>query len=299
MKVGLALGSGAARGWAHIGIIQALEALGVEIEVVSGCSIGAYVGAAYCSGKLPELAEWSSGLTEWQVLSMLGVGLHKGGLVSGQKVFQALQDQFSVAEFEQLDKPLGIVATDLYSGKEITFTEGEIVRAVRASCAIPGFFPPVKYQNRWLVDGAVVNPVPVNLCNRLGSDFTIAVNLGADFRPQAKEQNKKGHEINQQKTNDFFAKSQEMMQQWFKGGEDKENRDNSPSVIGVMSTSMDIMQARLTRSRLAGDPPDLVIEPQLGNFGGTEYYQAKAMIEEGKQSVARLSEQIRYMLKLS
>ena len=118
MKIGVALGSGAARGWAHIGVLQALEELGIDIQVVAGCSIGSYVGAAFASGKLQGLADWVSSLTEWQVLGLMGVGLHRGGLVSGQKVFQALQNNFREETFEQLNVPLGIVATDLYSGKE-------------------------------------------------------------------------------------------------------------------------------------------------------------------------------------
>ena len=137
MKIGLALGSGAARGWSHIGVIQALEELGIQIDIVSGCSIGSYVGAAYASGKLPELSEWVTSLTEWQVFALMGVGFHKGGLVSGLKVFKALQDKFSLENFEQLQKPFAAVATDLYSGREVNFTSGSVVEAVKASCAIP------------------------------------------------------------------------------------------------------------------------------------------------------------------
>ena len=317
MKVGLALGSGAARGWAHIGIIQALESLGIEIEVVSGCSIGSYVGAAYCSGKLPELSEWASSLTEWQVLSLMGVGLYKGGLASGQKVFQALKNDFSLPTFEQLDKPLGVVATDLYSGKEVSFIEGQIDDAVRASCAIPALFPPQSYGDRWLVDGAVVNPVPVNLCRQLGADFIIAVNLSSDYRPDVPEEENIEHEKNQQKTNDFFRKSQAIVQQWFRGEDSTENEtDNAsedsvendkseitpkspaPSIIGVMSSSLEILQARVTRSRLAGDPPDILIEPQLGNFGIMEFHRAEELINEGKQAVSRIEQQIKYQLRL-
>jgi NTE family protein len=326
MKIGIALGSGAARGWAHIGVLQALEELGIEIEVVAGCSIGSYVGAALASGKLQELADWVTTLTEWQVLGLMGVGLHRGGLVSGQKVFQALQDNFSEESFEQLKFPLGIVATDLYSGKEVSFTSGKIIDGVRASCAIPGLFPPSHYQGRWLVDGGVVNSIPVNLCRHLGADRIIAVNLSSDFRPQEIEQNKKEHEKNQQKITDFFSRSQSQIQNWFKSGEDKGKEAEpeeispepepealleeqpattlpptkliTPSMIGVMSSSLDILQARVTRSRLAGDPPDILIEPQLRDFGMMEFYRAKELIEEGRNSVNRIADQIRYQLRL-
>lgn len=334
MKIGLALGSGAARGWAHIGIIQELEKLGITIDVVAGCSIGAYVGAAYSSGKLEPLAEWASSLTEWQVLGLMGLGLKKGGLASGQKVFQALDDNFSAENFEELDKPFAVVATDLYSGKEVAFKKGPISHAVRASCAIPALFPPQAFEGRWLVDGAVVNPVPVNLCRQLGADFVIAVNLSADFRPQVSNENVEEHERNEQKTNAFFSKSQELMQSWFKGADKKDDNElelseqenveqnnevvaeessqpeeshedidhtpdsPAPSVIGVMSSSLEILQARVTRSRLAGDPPDILIEPQLRDFGSMEYYRATELIEEGKRSVERLAAQIKYQLML-
>ncbi|WJG07598.1 patatin-like phospholipase family protein [Aliiglaciecola sp. LCG003] len=364
MKIGLALGSGAARGWAHIGIIQALEEMGIKIDVVAGCSIGAYVGAAYASGKLEPLAEWASSLTEWQVFGLMGIGIRKGALASGNKVFKALEDNFCAENFDQLIKPFGVVATDLYSGKEVSFLDGPIGQAVRASCAIPALFPPVSYQGRWLVDGAVVNPVPVNICRHLGADFVFAVNLSADFRPELQLSFQKEHEHNQQRTNDFFEKGQSFMQRIFGGKFKKEDEsteanaelgaiqdlddltataedvtqspthsdasevagintanmeipevqpmaaeakshpvklksmDSSPSMLGVMSSSLDILQARVTRSRLAGDPPDILIEPQLRDFGIMEFHRAEELIEEGRQSVMRVAEQIKYQLRM-
>ncbi|MFT4994182.1 MAG: NTE family protein [Paraglaciecola sp.] len=320
MKIGLALGSGASRGWAHIGVIQALEELDVQIDVIAGCSIGSYVGAAYASDRLAPLTEWVNSLTEWQVLALMGVGLHRGGLVSGQKVFQALQDNFCFETFEQLHKPLGVVATDLYRGREVNFYQGAIVDAVRSSCAIPGLFPPVYHNDRWLVDGGVVNPVPVNLCRHMGADIVIAVSLNADFSPQTAEINQQVHEQNQQKTSDFFSKSQAQIQQWFKGNGEKDKpatdenaepeaesppvvvaakKSTAPSMIGVMSSSLDILQARVTRSRLAGEPPDILIEPQLQAFSMMEFYRGQELIKEGRNSVIRIAEQIRYQLRLN
>ena len=295
MKVGLALGSGAARGWAHIGIIKALEKLGIEIDVVAGCSIGAYVGAAYASGHLDELGEWASSLTEWQVLRLMGIGINKGGVATGQKVFDYLAEHLSAETFEQLNKPLAITTTDLYSGKEVSFKTGDIIPAVRASCGIPGLFPPYRYQDRWLVDGAVVNPVPVNLCRELGADFIIAVNLSADFRPDIPDRTLQEHELNQQKTDSFFAKSHNYIMQKLST---PDKIPAPPSILSVMSNSLEILQARVTRSRLAGDPPDIVIEPQLRDFGIMEFYRASELIEEGSKSVERLEKQIRYQLQL-
>ncbi|MBU3002745.1 patatin-like phospholipase family protein [Paraglaciecola arctica] len=333
MKIGLALGSGAARGWAHIGVIQALEEMGIQIDIVSGCSIGSYVGAAYTSGKLPELAQWVTSLTEWQVIALMGVGFHKGGLMSGLKVFKALQDDFSYDNFEQLNKPFAAVATDLYSGREVNFTSGSVVEAVKASCAIPGLFPPLLYNNRWLVDGGVVNPVPVNMCRMLGADIVIAVNLSADFRPQSIVNNQIDHGNNQKKTSEFFRRSKQQIKQWFTKEDISNQEDNlsnstedqdfldiieptnveaqnaegelgpteaqvppAPSIINAMSGSLDILAARVARSRLAGDPPDILIEPQLRDFGMMEFYRATELIEHGRASVERISEQIKYQL---
>ena len=338
MKIGLALGSGAARGWAHIGVIQALEEMGINIDIVSGCSIGSYVGASFASGKLPELAEWVESLTDWKVYALMGVGFHKGGLMSGLKVFQALQENFSYETFEELNKPFAAVATDLYSGREVNFLSGSVIEAVKASCAIPGLFPPLLFKNRWLVDGGVVNPIPVNMCRLLGADIVIAVNLSADFRPQSLVANTFDHGNNQKKTSDFFKRSQQQIQQWFKKGPDSdaksEEQDSvlneesltkeyldilepanvehskqeeliakdrivippAPSIINAMTGSLDILSARVTRSRLAGDPPDILIEPQLRDFGMMEFYRAKELIEHGRASVHRVADQIKYQL---
>jgi NTE family protein len=327
MKIGLALGSGAARGWAHIGVIQALEEMGIEIDVVSGCSIGSYVGATYASGKLIELAEWVESLTEWQVFALMGVGFQKGGLVNGLKVFKALQENFSYETFEELKKPFAAVATDLYSGREVNFISGSVVEAVKASCAIPGLFPPLLFNNRWLVDGGVVNPVPVNMCRLLGADIVIAVNLSADFRPQSIVNNQIDHGNNQKKTSEFFKRSQLQIKQWFTKSDDSNQEQAeqdsipneefleilepvtedlpsqmgvlvppAPSIINAMTGSLDILSARVTRSRLAGDPPDILIEPQLRDFGMMEFYRATELIKHGRTSVERIADQIKYQL---
>ena len=316
MKIGLALGAGAARGWTHIGIIQALEKLGIKIDVVAGCSIGAYVGAAYASGKLEGLKEWSCSLSEWQVLALMGVGLRRGGLASGQKVFDKLASEFCAPTYEEMEKPFASVATDLYTGREVIFNAGEVGNTIQASCAIPALFTPVAYENRWLVDGAVVNPVPVNLCRQLGADFVIAVNLNADFRPLRLEKLRQDHEENQRKTEDFFTKSQNVLRQWFSPdnkaeGEESEStelvdtatevvtkpiKSNPPGIMSVMSSSLEILQARVTRSRLAGDPPDILIEPQLTDVGIMEFHRAEELCIKGEETINRLAEQIRYQL---
>lgn len=339
MKIGLALGAGAARGWTHIGIIEALEKLGVKIDVVAGCSIGAYVGAAYASGKMEGLKEWACSLSDWQVLALMGVGLRRGGIASGQKVFDKLASEFCESTYEEMLKPFAAVATDLYTGREVVFNSGPIGDTIQASCAIPALFAPVAHGDRWLVDGAVVNPVPVNLCRQLGADFVIAVNLNADFRPLRLEKLRQDHEENQRKTEDFFTKSQNVLRQWFSpdskddktsdeneeqlqvnASEDvnieesiasdviekveeeftevpaKVNKRNPPGIMSVMSSSLEILQARVTRSRLAGDPPDILIEPQLTDVGIMEFHRAEELCAKGEETIARIAEQIRYQL---
>ena len=299
MRIGLALGAGAARGWSHIGIIRALEQLGVHIDVVSGSSIGAYVGAAYASGKLDELSEWVHTLTEWQVLSLMGVGLRRGGIASGQKVFQKLSDDFCAETFEAMDKPFAAVATDLYSGREVIFNRGEIGNSIQASCAIPALFSPVEFADTWLIDGAVVNPVPVNLCRQLGADIVIAVNLNADFRPQQIKKSIQEHKAAQEKTDHFLAKGQNVIKQWLSPVTKADDAPSSPpGIFGVMSNALEILQERVTRSRLAGDPPDILIEPMLNDVGIMEFYRAEELIHRGEQAVKRIAKQIQYQLML-
>lgn len=298
MKIGLALGAGAARGWAHIGIIKALQELGVKIDVVAGCSIGAYVGAAFASGRLDELEEWAFSLSEWQVFGLLGIGFRRGGIASGQKVFLKHSEDFCASTFEEMNIPFTAVATDLYSGKEVVFNKGKVSSAIQASCAIPALFPPIEHEGRWLVDGAVVNPVPVNQCRQLGADFVIAVNLSADFRPRLIEKAEKEHEANQQKTDQFLSEgSGGFMKQWF-SPDPKPNKKQAPGIVSVMSSSLEILQARVTRSRLGGDPPDLLIEPQLRNVGLLEFHRAEELSNEGRAAVNRLAQQIQYQLNL-
>jgi NTE family protein len=300
MKIGLTLGSGAAKGWAHIGIIRALEEMGVQIDLVAGCSIGAYVGAAYCSGKLDALETWANALTDWQSFSMIGFGINKGSLASGQKIFTSFAEEFSVAEFSQLSKPLGVVATDIHGGKEVRFVEGSVETAIRASCAIPALFPPVFHENRWLVDGAVVNPVPINLCHQMGADFVIAVNLGAHIRTPYHTQISI-QQAAQQGSEKEDANLPQRIQRWLNvSGEHSEKQDKpaSPSLLHNMSNAMDILQNRVTRASLSAEPPELLIEPHLNNYGIMDFAKAPELIQQGYDTVQRIKEQIIYALKL-
>lgn len=301
MKVGVALGSGAARGWAHIGVLEALLELGIEVEAVSGCSIGSYVGAAYCNGKLEELKEWVLSLTEWQVIKLLGVSIPKGGLVTGEKVFSTLNEQFVTPTIEELPIPFSAVATDMRRGQEIVFTRGSTVSAVRASCSIPGVFAPYRYQNRWLLDGAVVNPVPVSMCRQLGADIVIAVNVGSNFSPKEKERHNETQKKNDDKFNQFFQRGLNSVSELF-GKTKPEEQDlpasAPPSLFNSVSNAIDIMQDRLTRSRLASDPPDILLTPRLDHIGTMEFHRAEEAIAIGREAVQRMAEQIKYQMDI-
>lgn len=176
-SVGIALGSGAAKGWAHIGVLNGLAAMGIKPDKVAGCSVGALVGAAYAHDHLPELEKWVRGFSSWDVLGLMDIRWRKGGLIGGDKVFDVLHARIGDVNIENLNRPFAAVATDLYSGQEIWFTEGDLRQAVRASCSMPGILAPVRQGERWLVDGAVVNPVPVSVSRAMGVDVVIAVDL--------------------------------------------------------------------------------------------------------------------------
>ncbi len=303
-KVGLALGSGAARGWAHIGVIEALESLGIKIHAVAGCSIGSYVGAAYCAGNLKPLKSWVLSLNEWEVAKLMGVTFQKGGLASGEKVFAKLENEFAPMDIQHLPIPFSAVATDMRRGDEIIFDEGSTVDAIRASCSIPGLFPPHRYQNRWLLDGATVNPVPVSLCRQLDVDIVIAVNLCSDFNPSDAELHNKQQKKNEDAFDKFMSQRLESFSQWWDSKfpsndiKPEEEKLSPPSMFNCMSNAIDIMQDRVTRSRLAGDPPDIILNPKLGHISTMEFYRAEEAIEIGRASVMRVAEQIKYQLNL-
>jgi len=312
MKLGLVLGSGAARGWAHIGIINRLRAIGFTPEIVTGCSIGALVGAALASDKLEELQTWVTGLDNWEVFSLLDWGIGQGGLISGEKVFEKVTDTIGDLAFEDLQMPFGAVATDLFTGRETWLTRGSLKHALRCSCAIPGILAPAQHEGRWMVDGATVNPVPVSLCKTMGADFVIAIDLNSDKSIlNAKKQEKlvpltetDGQALTGSETDtkiasmplDYVADNEKQLSQFDKllsSGkqylqqmkEKQEEKAKAPDLFAVMSGCIDIMQDRITRSQLAGDPPDLVIQPKLSDYGIMDFDKAKELIKIGEECV--------------
>lgn len=283
-KVGLALGSGSARGWAHIGVIRALEDAGVRPDMVCGCSIGALVGAAYVGGDLDRLEKWVSGLAWKDVLGFMDVGF-SGGLIKGDKLISFLERHFVDRDIADLPLPFGCVATDLANGREIWLREGSVVAAVRASIAVPGLFAPIRRDGRLLVDGGLVNPVPVSLCRALGADIVIAVDLGSDIVGRSLKQ---GVPAAERRGPGWSARLLASLGL-------KDNGD-LPSMTSVLSTSVNIMQTRIARSRLAGEPADVLISPRLAHLGLMDFHRAAEAMPEGVAAVKRVQPAIEYAL---
>lgn len=294
--IGLALGSGLARGFAHIGVIRALLRHGIKPTIVTGTSIGSLVGGCYLAGKLDEFEEWALALNRRKVFTYLDFRVRSAGLIGGNRLVKLLEEHFSDMVVEDLPHPFVSIAADLVTGHEVWLRKGNFIDAMRASFALPGVFPPVEINHRKLVDGALVNPVPVSPCQALGSRLTIAVDLNADLigkaaKPGQTFQTVAGFDVyNDQDVSPDEQKS------IFGGSLSKRifrREDNNPSLFGVMISALTIIQDRVTRSRLAGDPPDVHIKPRIGHIGLMEFEKAKEMIEEGEAAVERSMPEIR------
>jgi len=285
--VGLALGSGSARGWAHIGVIQELEAIGVQPQVVAGTSIGALVGAVYVSGQLDAFAEWVQKLELRDVFGLMDITF-SGGVVKGEKLFGFFRERHANPDIESLQRKFVTVATDMRTGREVWLDQGPVLKAARASCALPGLFSPVRYDDRWMLDGGLVNPVPVSACRAHGADVVIAVNLNAQLvgahlsRGSRKQVSENGQTTEEERSLigrvlEYFSSSD----------------DEDPGFFDVVAASINIMQDRITRSRMAGDPSEVTLVPLLEDFALMDFHRAGEAIEEGRRLVQRHVDEIR------
>jgi NTE family protein len=291
-RIGLALGGGVARGWAHIGAVRALRRYGIEPDIVAGSSVGALVGGVHLAGHLAELEDWAKHLTKLKIVSFLDLRLSCGGLIDGSRLVAEMRRHLGDSRIEGLPLPFVAVATDLVTGHEVWSREGSLVEAMRASFSLPGVFPPVSIDHRWLVDGALVNPVPVSVCRALGAQMVIAVNLSADLigkarRPGALVPTAAGFDLlkllEEQPAPEIPTPSalDALTRRIFR-------RDyEGPSLFGVMVSSFGIIMDRVTRSRLAGEPPDVHITPRVGHIGLLEFDRAEEAIIEGEAAVER------------
>jgi NTE family protein len=283
--IGLALGSGSARGWAHLGVIRALEQAGIRPDLVCGTSIGALVGAAYAAGELERFEQWALGLRFKDVVAFLDVSL-SSGLFKGERMMDFFRRNFKDRPMEELAMPFAAVATSLRTGAEVWLRQGSTLDAVRASIALPGFFAPALREGSVLVDGGLVNPVPVSLARAMGADVVIAVDLGTDILGR----HLRAHppvEAPAGEVSEWIRKLQGNLGAIIPAHSPDERK--MPSMLDVLTTSINIMQVRISRSRMAGEPPDLVVAPRLAHFGLLDFHRAKEAIEEGKHAVERVA----------
>lgn len=298
LKVGLALGSGAARGWAHIGILKALEQAGIKADIVVGTSIGALVGAAYLSGRIDKLESWLANLNRLETARFFTLSAAFTGLVNKARLHEFLTEYVAPADLQIADLPAayGSVATHLHSGREVWNTQGNLLEAVWSSISLPGLFPAIKQNDRWLIDGGLVNPVPVSVCRALGADIVIAVNLNGDIlgkhlQPPSMPVNDADNASLANRITEFVSS---YTGNFFNG--DKTAGDDAPNLFDAIAASVNITQDRITRSRMAGDPPEILLQPRLAKIGLLEFYRAGEAIAAGERAVQKALPDIRRSL---
>ncbi len=285
-KIGLALGSGGARGWSHIGELRALAEIGIHPDVVSGTSMGAVIGAAYVSGALDALEEFARELTQLRVGRMLDINLASGGLIEGKHIIQMLRDLGMKPTFDEASVPFIAVATELAQGREIWLRTGDLVEAVRASIGIPGIFSPVWLDDRWLLDGGMCNPVPVSACRALGAEVIIAVNPNSRLHLSQRFYDRA--EIAPSYGIDSILSTaptavQPILRKYLGGT--KRPTWVSPGYVAVLSTSIDLMTEQILRSRLAGEPPNVMVELDLHEMTFLDFAKADKAIAQGYRAM--------------
>ena len=294
VTIGLALGVGAARGWAHIGIIQGLVDIGIRPDVVCGTSAGALVGGSYAAGRIEELEKWLLSLDRLSVARFFDFSLTSGGLIAGKRIIGFFMDRFGDYDIQSLPKTYGAVATDLMTGHEVWFRSGSLMDAVRASISMPGIFEPFQLDGRWYVDGGIVNPVPVSLCRSLGADIVIAVDVNSGrlgkspdtskFKSSSKTEDETVTEDDDDPPSVSLPKmvkdriSNALSHIW-------QGNSSKPGLLFVLNNSAHFMQERITLSRLACDPPDVILRPNASAIGFMDFHRAAEAIEIGKKCV--------------
>jgi NTE family protein len=302
--IGLALGGGAARGFAHIGIVRTLIAHGIVPNVVVGTSIGAVVGGSYAAGQLDALERWARSLQPRNIFGYLDIRLNGSGLIAGAKLAAQLEAALGKTMIEELPLKFATVATEVRTGHEIWLTHGRMVDAMRASYALPGIFAPVLVGDRWLVDGALVNPVPVSAARAMGAEIVIAANLSSDVFAHSTTIFSHGPAADAPEPvievavappkrgfGKFFSPERTVKREFFGGG-------GRPGISTVMVDAFNIMQDRITRARLAGDPPDLLISPRVGQIGWFDFHRADDLIAHGARAAERAIESIQEAIQI-
>lgn len=285
LKIGIALGAGAARGWSHIGVLQELAAHGIVPEIVAGTSIGAVVGGCYAADRLDALDSFVRALTKRRIFGLLDLSLSGIGLLAGGKLRKSLEDELADRSIESLPKSFAVVATEVGTGHEVWLRRGGVVEAIRASYAVPGIFEPVRINGRWLFDGALVNPVPVTVCRVLGADMVIAVNIIGDnaFRGTAiSDSHSLAQALKDFRTPigaDETTAANQHLQQDFNRSE-----GGAPGMASAVMDAFNITQDRISRSRLAGDPPDVMINAPNSHIGLFDFHRGEELIAIGREA---------------
>jgi len=289
--IGLVLGGGAARGFAHIGVIRTLIAKGYTPDIIAGTSIGAVVGGCYAAGKLDDVEQWGRSLTRRNLLSYLDLNFSGSGLLSGGRLFEKLTGAVGEITIDELPISFAAIATEIGTGHEIWITRGKLVDALRASYALPGVFPAVQLGERWLMDGALVNPVPVSAARALGARVVIAVNVNTDLFGRgttihdhgAKAEVPIEEEVANRGLLGRFGTEKSIARRFFGAA-------GRPGISTVMVDAFNVMQDRITRARLAGDPPDVLISPRIGRIGLFDFHRAEEAIKIGAEAAEKALE---------
>lgn len=295
-KIGLALGSGASRGWSHIGVIKALLREGIEPDIVCGTSVGAMVGGSYVAGNLDKLEQWVLGSSRTDVLSFFSIRMPQTAFVDIDRLNWFLDNFVAAADtrIEDLQLPYAAICTDFDNGREVMLSEGDMADAVRASMAMPGLFPAVRIGEQWLIDGGLVDPVPVAACRTLGADVVIGVNLNSDIL----HRHKSVKPVAAKPQDETFLGDLKQQTKKFSNllTEDRNDPDKAPGLIDSISRSINIFQHQITRSRLDTDPADVMISPKVGDIGMLEFRRAADAIKEGqaktREAVGEIRERI-------
>jgi NTE family protein len=290
-KIGLVLGSGASRGWAHIGVIEALEKHGVEVGLITGASAGSFIGAAYAGGGLDQVKKFALDMDWKAVLSYLDLAFPRSGFIEGQKVAELIELFTRVDQFEDLRIPMIMVATNMFTGKEVRLSQGSITHALRASMAVPGLLTPKFINNEWLVDGGVVNPLPIDVCRDAGADIVIAVDINSeriakrnhppkdqDWVKNSEKIEKKRLEVIKSWTDRFGPTGKTLgtkIDQWFS------REAPSPHIFEVLGSSINIMQKKIEEMNLLTHEPDILLAPRLGDMSFFDFDHAERAINEG------------------
>ena len=252
--VGLVLGGGGARGYAHIGVIRELESRGYIISSVSGTSMGALVGGIWAAGKLEEYCDWVSQLEYFDLVKLLDVSLGDPGFIKGNKLFDIIRNIVGNVSIESLPVPFTAVATNLRSRKEVWFQKGDLVTAIRASSAIPSLFSPVNINGQLMVDGGVLNPLPMAPSRSSFADFILAVDLLGKEMP---EEDVLGSNMQEDLEESWLDKI------WPANKNDNKSKERkisqSMSIVNILYQSMEVMQESLGRYKIAGHPPDILV----------------------------------------